>query len=213
MRNWPLFGLRVRTPRLELRLPGLGDLDALADLAAEGIHDPATMPFGAPWTAAPPAERARTTLQFHWRSWAEWTPDNWSCDLITVHDGTVIGTQGFRGKDFATVREISTGSWLGLPYHGKGFGTEMRAAILHLAFAGLGAEHAVSSAFTDNPASLRISEKLGYSRDGISRHERTGAAATEQRLRLTREAWTRTEDTPVEITDLTPCLPLFGITS
>lgn len=31
MRNWPLFGLRVTTPRLELRLPSLDDLDALAD--------------------------------------------------------------------------------------------------------------------------------------------------------------------------------------
>ena len=34
-RNWPLFGLRLRTARLELRLPSLADLDELGSLAAE----------------------------------------------------------------------------------------------------------------------------------------------------------------------------------
>ncbi len=38
----------------------------------------------------------------------------------------------------------------------------MRAAVLHLAFAGLEAEYADSDAFTDNAASLGVSRKLGY---------------------------------------------------
>ena len=33
--HWPLSGLRLRTPLLELRLPTLADLDELAGLAAE----------------------------------------------------------------------------------------------------------------------------------------------------------------------------------
>jgi hypothetical protein len=37
--HWPLHGLRLRTPRLELRLPGLEELDALAQLSADGVHD------------------------------------------------------------------------------------------------------------------------------------------------------------------------------
>jgi hypothetical protein len=56
---WPLTGLRLRTPRLELRWPSLADLDALAALAAEGVHDPSVQPFTIPWTDAEPAERAR----------------------------------------------------------------------------------------------------------------------------------------------------------
>jgi hypothetical protein len=39
--HWPLFGLVLRTPRLELRLPGLDRLAELADPAAAGVHDPA----------------------------------------------------------------------------------------------------------------------------------------------------------------------------
>lgn len=213
MRNWPLFGLRLTTPRLELRFPGPDDLDALADRAAEGVHDAATMPFAFPWSDAPPAQRARSTVQFHWRCWATWTPDDWNCGLVVVHDGTVVGTQGLMAENFGVVRQVGTGSWLGRAYHGKGIGTEMRAAVLHLAFAGLGAEDAVSSAFDDNTASLRVSDKLGYRPDGIMRHVRAGASATEHRFRLTREAWAGTERIPVEISGLAPCLPLFGVTS
>ena len=43
---WPLFGLRLRTDRLVLRLPGDGDLVRLLALANDGIHEPGTMPFG-----------------------------------------------------------------------------------------------------------------------------------------------------------------------
>ena len=50
---WPLFGLVLRTPRLELRVPSLEQLAALAELADEGVHDPAAMPFLVPWTDLP----------------------------------------------------------------------------------------------------------------------------------------------------------------
>ena len=73
LRHWPLFGLRLRTPRLELRLPSLADLDELAGLAAAGVHDPAVQPFGVPWTDVPPDQRARGVLQYHWRQLAAWS--------------------------------------------------------------------------------------------------------------------------------------------
>jgi hypothetical protein len=45
-------------------------------------------------------------------------------------------------------------------------GAEMRAAVLHLAFAGLGTAEAVSGAFEDNLAFHAVSRKLGYERAG-----------------------------------------------
>ena len=136
--HWPLFGLRLTTPRLELRLPRLDDLATLADLAAEGVHDPEVQPFLVPWTDTTPAERARSTVQYHWNTWAGWQPRNWSLGLVTVLDGDVVGTQELDAREFATLREVVTGSWLGTAHQGRGLGTEMRAAVLHLAFAGLG---------------------------------------------------------------------------
>jgi RimJ/RimL family protein N-acetyltransferase len=215
MRTWPLFQLRLTTPDLVLRLPTLDDLDALAELAAEGIHEPDAMPFASPWTDKEPEVRARATAQFHWNSWASWKPENWSCHFVVIHEGRVVGTQGVGARDFAVVREVHTGSWLGRRFHGRGIGTRMRAAVLHFAFVGLGAESAVSSAFTDNPASLAVSRKLGYRPDGITRQARRGAPATEQRLRLTRDDWERgqaeTVSGPVRIENLEPCLPFFGL--
>ena len=86
----------------------------------------------------------------------------------------------------------------------------MRAAVLHLAFAGLGAEYATSGAFVDNHASLGVSRKLGYAEDGVQRVARRGRPATEQRLRLDRSGWEAHRTVPVEIEGLAPCLPLLG---
>jgi RimJ/RimL family protein N-acetyltransferase len=210
--HWPLSGLSLRTPRLELRWPSLADLDALGSLAAEGVHDPAVMPFEVPWTDAPPAERARGTLQFHWSQWGSWSPSDWSLSLVADLDGTVVGTQAMGAREFAIVGEVHTGSWLGQRYHGQGIGTEMRAALLYLAFAGLRARYAWSAAFEDNPASLGVSRKLGYADDGIEFHVVRGRAVLTRRLRLDRAAWAAHQSVPVEISGLEPCLPSFGVT-
>jgi RimJ/RimL family protein N-acetyltransferase len=213
LRHWPLFGLRLRTPRLELRLPSLADLDELAGLAAAGVHDPAVMPFGVPWTDVPPDERARSVLQFHLRQLGEWSPQDWTLNLVVDFGGSIAGTQGISGRDFAVLREVRTGSWLGQRYQRQGIGTEMRAAVLELAFTGLGAEYATSEAFTGNAASLGVSRKLGYLSDGIYRQVIRGQPATQHRLRLDREAWRAHRTTEVEITGLAECLPDFGLTA
>ena len=45
-----LTRLRLRTPRLELRLATVAELRALAEVARAGIHPPEEMPFKVPWT-------------------------------------------------------------------------------------------------------------------------------------------------------------------
>jgi RimJ/RimL family protein N-acetyltransferase len=206
-----MAGLRLRTPALELRWPSLDDLGALAELAALGVHDPAVQPFMVAWTDASPDERALSTLQYHWSRWASWKPSDWVLELVVVRDGAVVGTQGIGGRDFALLREVSTGSWLGRHYQGRGIGTEMRAAVLHLAFEGLQAEHAVSGAFEDNAASLAVSRKLGYRDDGIEWHAVRDRPVLMRRLRLTRADWQAARTVPVQIHGLEPCLPHFGL--
>jgi RimJ/RimL family protein N-acetyltransferase len=205
-----LYGLRLRTPRLELRLPLLEELDALAELAALGVHDPQEMPFLVPWTDAPAGERARGVMQHHWRQLAEWTPQDWQLPLTVLAGGAVVGVQSMAARDFAVAREVSSGSWLGSRHQGQGIGTEMRAAMLHLAFAGLGAESAVSGAFLDNHRSLAVSRKLGYRPNGTGRWSVRDAVRIEERLVLDRAGWLRHRIVPVEDEGLTECLPLFG---
>lgn len=211
MDRWPLFGLVLHTPRLELRLPALDRLDELADLAAGGVHDPATQPFAAEWTDRPPDEVARGVVQFHWAAWGAWRPDAWSLNLVAIAGDRVVGTQSLDGHDFAVLREAGTGSWIGRAHQRRGFGTEMRAAVLELAFAGLGARYVVSEAFADNHASYAVSRKLGYADDGVQQHVIRGEPVIGRRLRLDRDSWEAHRRIPVTIEGLPPCRPLFGV--
>ncbi|GAA2755192.1 GNAT family N-acetyltransferase [Actinopolymorpha rutila] len=208
--HFPLVGLRLTTPRLELRLPTPEELADLADVAAAGIHDPAVMPFLVPWTDRPLADVARSVILHHWLRLGGWTPQAWSLNLTVFREGQVVGLQTIGASDLAVTRTVSTGSWLGRTHQGKGIGTEMRAAVLDLAFTGLGAEEAVSGAFDHNVTSYGVSRKLGYVDDGTKRHAVGGKLAVERRLRLTRADWERHRKIPVTIEGLTPCLPLLG---
>jgi RimJ/RimL family protein N-acetyltransferase len=123
-----------------------------------------------------------------------------------------VGSQGISAREFAVCREVSTGSWLGSAHQGRGIGTQMRAAVLWLAFAGLGAQYAVSGAYLDNPASLGVSRRLGYRDDGIEVHAIRGRPAVLQRLRLDRAGWQAARPSPAQIDGLAECLPLFGLT-
>ena len=73
--------------------------------------------------------------------------------------------QDIGAENFRAVRSVETGSWLGRAHQGQGIGREMREAVLHLAFAGLGAEEALSGAFEDNAASLATSRAVGLRRE------------------------------------------------
>jgi len=200
-----------------MRSPDDADLASLAGLAEAGVHDPAVQPFAVAWTDAEPAVRARSVLQYHWRCLGAWSPADWTLNLAVVCDGIVVGTQGLSATDFAVLREVSSGSWLGRSYQGRGIGTAMRAAALALAFDGLGAQHATSDAFTDNAASLGVSRKLGYAADGIARHVIRGQPVESRRLRLDRASWQAAGGAAglglgeVVLEGLEPCLPLFGL--
>ena len=164
-----------------------------------------------PWTDVPPDQVARSVLQYHLRQLGGWSAQDWTLNLVVERRRGHRRHQGISGRDFAVLREVHTGSWLGQRYQRQGIGTEMRAAVLELAFTGLGAEYATSEAFTDNAASLGVSRKLGYAFDGIYRQVIRGKPATQHRLRLDRAGWQAHRTTEVEITGLAECLPDFGL--
>ena len=72
---WPLFDLRLRTPRLELRLPTDDDLLGLMEVARAGVHDPAATPFKFPWDELPSPAFERNFLLHWWASRGSWKPE------------------------------------------------------------------------------------------------------------------------------------------
>jgi RimJ/RimL family protein N-acetyltransferase len=201
----PLTRLRLRTARLELRLGTRAELRALARVALAGIHDPAEMPFELPWTDT---MTEQSLVDYHEHAVREFDRDDWQLNLLAFHRGRVIGTQGIGAERFAERRTVVTGSWLGRRWQGRGFGTEMRAAVLELAFAGLGAEVARSGAISGNPQSLGVSRKLGYEVVGSHTVTPRGVAVEHTDVELRRESFR--SPVPVEIVALEPLLPSFG---
>ncbi|MHC1563509.1 GNAT family N-acetyltransferase [Actinomycetospora sp. C-140] len=210
VRHWPLAGLVVRTPRLELRPDDDVGLAALADRALDGVHPADEMPFLEPWTdGAGDPGFARGVMQYAWRCRADLRAHRWSVNFLVRSAGRVLGMQTLAGTDFGVLGEVRTGSWLTRSAQGQGLGTEMRHAVVALAFDHLGARVAGTSAFADNVASRRVSERLGYAPDGVEQHVRRGRAAVLLRSRLTPESWRRPEWTP-EVDGLGPCRELLG---
>lgn len=221
--HWPFFDLVVRTPRVELRPPTDQVLFALADLAATGIHDPDTMPFSQPWTDAEPEAVRRGLLQWGWRLRAELAPASWSLGFaVWEHAGpagatdgsgpTLVGVQDLlRAVNFPTLRQAETGSWIARAHQGRGLGKEMRAAVLHLAFAGLGAEVVTTGAWHDNVASLAVTRSLPYRPDGEERALRRGQADRMLRFRMARSDWEAVRRDDIVISGLEPCLDVLGL--
>ena len=153
MSPWPLFDLKIETPRIVLRYPTDDLLAGVTAAAVAGVHPPNEMPFFVPWTRKPPGEFERGICQFIWSRRATHTVDNWGLPFIVIEDGTPIGIQELFATDYPALRVVESGSWLTEQAQGHGIGKEMRAAVLHLAFAGLDATEAISASFVDNPKS------------------------------------------------------------
>lgn len=209
--NWPIFDLVVRSPRLEVRMAREEEFPQIIEVIDAGIHDPGVMPFSIPWTDVPLPQRHWESYKWWWSQRAKWSVDDWTFEGVVFLDGQVIGAQSLNAKQFPTLRAVETGSWLGRAYQGQGFGKEMRAAVLHLAFAGLGARVAYSGAFLDNDRSAGTSRSLGYRENGRELQLQRGEPGEIVKFRLDRADWEARERPVCTIEGLEGCLEMFGL--
>ncbi len=164
---WPLFGLRLATPRLALTPLGDADIVELVDLILAGIHDPAEMPFAMPWTQAPREELILNSIRHFWQVRSQTAPTSWTLSFSVRKQGLLVGLQDLSARDFAAARVVHTGSWLGRAHQGQGIGTEMRCGVLDFAFDHLKAVRAESGAFIGQPV---VVAGVGEARLPAERH-------------------------------------------
>lgn len=207
---WPIYDLEIRTPRLTLRLPTEVEIAELAAHGDASIYvDPDIVAFSIDWPNRPSPDRERGFAQHAWKMRADWTPDAWVLGMSPFVDGRPVGSQWLRATRFRELRQVETGSWLAKSVQGKGLGTEMRAAVLHFAFEGLGADEALSAARIENAASAGVSTKLGYEVLGSRLAMFGDQRGTELMLKLTRERWLERRRDDIEIVGLDACRDLF----
>ncbi|MEJ7757075.1 MAG: hypothetical protein WKF83_12915 [Nocardioidaceae bacterium] len=150
--------------------------------------------------------------QDYWRARGSWRPESWVLSFGVFRDGDLLGYQGLGGR---RLREAPDGRLVvvpGRPGPGTWVGKQMRAAVLALAFGPLEARFAITSAWSDNHASLGASRKLGYVDNGITVQQRDGQAGEMVHLRLSRETWMASGwPEQVVVSGVDECLAFFGL--
>jgi RimJ/RimL family protein N-acetyltransferase len=209
---YPPHQVEVTTPRLRLRGATDDCLERLVPIVRDGVVQGDELPFDDPMSFYEPSPtREWRWLRAIWsgrgRTEASW----WRLYFVVAVDGELVGMQDLIAEDFPTFGAVSTFSWLAPHARGQGIGREMRSAILHLAFAGLGAREATSEAFVDNTASNAVSLALGYQENGTTWATRRGSPCELRRWRLPRARWEESPRTDVVLSGVEQCLPFLGL--
>ena len=157
-----LSRVQIRTARLVLRPLREGDDARLFELFANWN----VMRFlsSPPW----PYSREDANAFVRLRIPPEQT-DSVTCAI--TRNGAMIGCIDALKKPASNVQRVrgyNVGYWLGEPFWGEGFMSEAARAFVAHFFATKGDDVLYSGAFSENAASLRIQEKLGFRRDGES---------------------------------------------
>jgi RimJ/RimL family protein N-acetyltransferase len=210
---WPLFDLRVTTPRLTLRVPTDPELMRLADRAAGRVLPSEQAAFMTDWTQLPSPRFERNVMQFHWRLRGEWTPARWSLafGIYPAGEDDPVGGIDATTEEFARTRAATSGWWLLRERRGQGLGREALAALAQLLFDGLGAREVRAIIHPDNAASLGAARAAGFTTDGTEPSiGGDGEAYDAVRVLLRRDAWTERRRADIAIAGLEACRDLFG---
>ena len=148
----------IETARLLLRPVRAGDEELLFPLFAdwEVIR----------WLSSPPWPYRREDMQNFVRQRAE---DSAEESFAICLNGSPIGLIGVRMRAASPIQREAgpnVGYWLGQPYWGRGYMTEVLRGVASHVFASTSHDAIYAGVFVGNEASLRVQEKLGFARDG-----------------------------------------------
>ena len=149
----------IKTKRLILRQLTLDDATAFARLA--GDYDISRMtgsfphPFpllSAEFKIMDLKQKKRRALAFPY--------------AITINGGELMGMADIFRREADAALEL--GYWLGKPYWKNGYATEASMAVINESRKTLGAKSLIAGVFSDNSASIRVLQKLGFEFTGKS---------------------------------------------
>ncbi|MGN6752760.1 MAG: GNAT family N-acetyltransferase [Intrasporangium sp.] len=205
---WPLHGIRLGTPDLELHVMTEADLEEVWQALPPDLElDPGATSYEG---LGGRGNRRAVVAQGYWHAFGTWSPKGWALPFVVRREGRVIGGQWLEGPEWAADRTVDSSSWLVASSRGKGLGRQMRGAVLELAFGSLGAVAAVTSAYVENAPSLGVSRGLGYRETHTSVLEHNGRRL--QHLRMEAAEWREAgHGAPVTVQGVAAAMPFFGL--
>jgi RimJ/RimL family protein N-acetyltransferase len=165
---------QIVTPRLTLRPLTLDDTTALLPL----FNDWAVIE----WLSAPPWPYLEIDMRIYFGALLVSTAADREIYFVIERDGAALGGISWRLEQVCHRQQgpgPNIGYWLGAAFWVRGYMTEALAAIVQHLFTTTAVNALYSGAFDGNPASLRVQEKVGFTRIG-----RTLLASSPKRLDL-----------------------------
>jgi RimJ/RimL family protein N-acetyltransferase len=149
----------IETPRLSLRRPRAGDVDAIF---ARYASDPdVTRLVG--WPRHRTVDDTRGFLSFSDDEWAKWPAGPYL--IFARDDGRLLGSTGLI---FETPYRAATGYVLAKDEWGRGYATEALDAMVGVA-RNTGVHRLYALCHSEHPASARVLEKCYFAREGVLR--------------------------------------------
>ena len=150
---------QVETKRLILRRPRLRDAEAIFDRYAS---DPEVTRLLS-WPRHESVEATRAFLEFSDAEWERWPAGPYLVE--SREDGRLLGGTGF---GFETDYRAATGYVFARDAWGQGYATEALGAVVGIARE-VGIVRLYALCHVENPASWRVLEKCGFTREGMLR--------------------------------------------
>ncbi len=182
--------MRIETKRLILRPPVEEDwrdiVAGVSDLAVSRM----LLAVPHPYNESDANEFIERTI----KRWNEEPQTDYTFFLESKQSGKVIGSSGLHKVDRFN-GTVSTGSWIRRDHWRQGYILEAKIPILDFAFDSLKLRRIETCAFAENIASQAMSEKLGFTREGVckaaSRSRATDEIHDEIHYGLFHEDWQR----------------------
>jgi ribosomal-protein-alanine N-acetyltransferase len=172
---------QLETERLILRPPGAADVPAIVALIGDFdvARNLSRVPY--PYQESQAHEYLERSVQ------GRAAGTDFTYAIRRRADDAFLGGCGVHLKD----GDHEFGYWLGKPYWGQGYATEVARCLVASTFEALKVSYLVAGWFHDNPASGRVLEKLGCTPNGVEQRDclARGHAVYCHNVRLEREGF------------------------
>ena len=211
--SWPLFDPRIATPALTLQYPTDEHAERLAQMAADiRRQDGLGWWWGeAAGGSAGIADFKTRALQNLWEWRAAWRVDGWNLPLMATAGNLIVGVVEVYAAKFLVTKSVELGLWVDPALQAHGYGTEMAAVGLHVAFECLQADEALWSATFDNEGSLKVAGAVGFVANGGKRVAVETTLLDEEVLKITRSQWIARRRNDIEVRHFESCKGFFGL--